>query len=118
MVRPSRSPACFKMTSRTRSAQIPVLGDIPVLGALFRSSQFQRNETELVIIVETHLVKPVRAGTLATPADYFIPPSDVDLWLFGRIEAPGSGTPDGTNANALTAAGAGGLDGRYGHILK
>ena len=98
--------------------QVPVLGDIPVLGALFRSSQYQRNETELVIVVEAHLVKPARAGTLATPADHFVPPSDVDLWLFGRVEAPGSGVPRETNAHALTSAGAGGLDGRYGHILK
>lgn len=95
--------------------QVPLLGDVPVLGALFRSSQFQKNETELVIIVEPHLVKPAAAGTLATPADRFIPPSETDIWLFGRIESPDSGKGWG---DALGAKGAGGIDGHYGHIIK
>jgi pilus assembly protein CpaC len=95
--------------------QIPLLGDIPVLGALFRSSSFVKNETELVIIVEAHLVKPAPIGSLATPADNFIPPSEADIWLFGRVEAPGSGIPrDG----GLAAKGAGGIEGHYGHIIK
>ena len=95
--------------------QLPFLGDIPILGALFRSSSFQKNETELVIIVEPHLVKPAPAGSLATPADNFIPPSEADIWLFGRVEALGSGVPrDG----GLAAKGAGGIEGHYGHIIK
>jgi pilus assembly protein CpaC len=95
--------------------QLPLLGEIPVLGALFRSSSFQKNETELVIIVESYLVKPAPAGSLATPADNFIPPSEADIWLFGRVEAPGSGIPrDG----GLAAKGAGGIEGHYGHIIK
>jgi len=95
--------------------QIPLLGDLPILGALFRSSQFQKEETELVIIVEVHLVKPAPIGSLATPADNFIPPSESDIWLFGRVEAPGSGIPrDG----GLAARGAGGIGGHYGHIIK
>ncbi|MCZ6859924.1 MAG: general secretion pathway protein, partial [Alphaproteobacteria bacterium] len=95
--------------------QIPLLGEIPVLGALFRSSQFKKSETELVIIVEAHLVKPAPIGSLATPADNFIPPSESDIWLFGRVEAPGSGIPrDG----GLAAQGAGGIGGHYGHIIK
>ncbi|MFQ5772980.1 MAG: type II and III secretion system protein family protein [Kiloniellaceae bacterium] len=98
--------------------QVPLLGDVPVLGALFRSSQFQRNETELVIIVEPHLVKPAPAGSLATPIDRFIPPGDLDLLLFGRIEAPGSGSSRKPGNAALHAAGIGGIDGRFGHIIK
>jgi pilus assembly protein CpaC len=95
--------------------QLPLLGDIPILGALFRSSSFQKQETELVIIVEPHLVKPAPAGSLATPADNFIPPSEADIWLFGRVEAPGSGIPqDG----GLAVKGAGGIEGHYGHIIK
>ncbi len=95
--------------------QIPLLGEIPILGALFRSSQFKKNETELVIMVEPHLVTPAPIGSLATPADNFIPPSEADIWLFGRVEAPGSGIPrDG----GLAAQGAGGIGGHYGHIIK
>ena len=97
--------------------QVPVLGDIPVLGALLRSSQFQRKETELVIIVEPHLVKPTPAGSLATPADNFLPPSETDLWLHGRIEDPASGQAQRGN-QALAPDGAGGIAGRYGHIIK
>jgi pilus assembly protein CpaC len=87
--------------------QWPWLGDIPVIGALFRSSKFQNNETELVIIVTPHLVKPVMAGTLASPTDSFVPPSDHDLFLLGKIEDPASGMK-----------GAGGMSGSYGHIVK
>lgn len=107
--------------------QVPVLGDIPVLGALLRSSQYQRKETELVIIVEPHLVKPAPAGSLATPADNFIPPSELDMWLYGRIESPSSGIPqNGTppagtpqaGSHLLARSGAGGVVGRFGHIIK
>jgi pilus assembly protein CpaC len=95
--------------------QIPLLGDVPILGALFRSSQFKKNETELVIIVEPHLVKPAPIGSLATPADNFIPPSEPDIWLLGRLEASGSGIP---REGGLAAQGAGGIGGHYGHIIK
>lgn len=87
--------------------QWPWLGDVPVLGTLFRSSKFQNQETELVIIVTPHLVKPALAGTLAAPTDAFIPPSDKDLFLMGRVEDPASGTKP-----------PGGMSGTYGHIVK
>jgi len=100
--------------------QFPVLGDIPILGALLRSSEFQRNETELVIIVEPHLVKPAPAGTLAAPTDNFVPPSEIDLWLFGRVESPDSSgfQPNVFGAEALGVQSAGGIEGDYGHIIK
>ena len=110
--------------------QVPGLGDIPVLGTLFRSSDFQRNETELVIIITPHLVRPAPAGSLATPADNFVPPSDAELFLFGQIEGPRSGYGRGTSGHSasadrgsqvdhtLSAQSAGGIDGSYGHIVK
>lgn len=49
--------------------KFPVLGDVPVLGALFQSERFQRNETELVILITPYLVEPVSDKSLATPAD-------------------------------------------------
>ncbi|WP_324750398.1 type II and III secretion system protein family protein [Sphingomonas sp. LY54] len=49
----------------------PLLGDIPILGSLFRSSSFRRNETELVIVVTPYLVKPVHASQIALPTDGF-----------------------------------------------
>ena len=64
---------------------IPGLMDIPILGALFRSQEFQRSETELIIIVTVYLVEPVAERALALPTDGFAPASDVDMYLFGRL---------------------------------
>ncbi|MFA6279393.1 MAG: type II and III secretion system protein family protein [Bdellovibrionales bacterium] len=56
----------------------PFLGDIPVLGPLFRSTRFQNNESELVIIITPYIVKPATQEQLALPTDGFAPPSDTD----------------------------------------
>jgi pilus assembly protein CpaC len=72
--------------SRTIS-QFPWVGSLPVLGALFRSSAFQKNETDLVIIVTPHLVEPARPGDhLASPLDSSVPSNDVDFFLMGQME--------------------------------
>lgn len=63
----------------------PGLGKLPVLGPLFRSRDFKRNETELVIIVTPYLVKPVARNQLARPDDGFATSSDRDANLLGRI---------------------------------
>lgn len=65
--------------------KFPGLGDVPILGALFRSDRFQRNETELVIIVTPYLVKPVHAPLMATPTDGLVQPTDRDRILHGRL---------------------------------
>lgn len=98
--------------------QVPGVGQVPVLGALFRSAEFQRRESELVIIVTPRLVKPVAAGSLRTPVDHFVPPSDLDLFLLGRTEAPGSGVAPGEARAVLGAQAGGGIAGTYGHIIK
>ena len=71
---------------RSLSGRYPLLGDIPILGALFRSSLFQKNQTELVIIVTPHLVKPLGPGPHALPTDSYIEPTQPEFYLFGRIE--------------------------------
>jgi pilus assembly protein CpaC len=63
----------------------PGLGKLPILGPLFRSRDFKRNETELVIIVTPYLVKPVARNQLARPDDGFATSSDRDATLLGRI---------------------------------
>ncbi len=99
--------------------QFPVLGDVPILGTLLRSTSFQQNESELVIIITPHLVRPApSATTLATPADQFVPPNEFELFLLGRTEAAESGSPMRKGAAALTVHGAGGIEGRYGHIIR
>ncbi|WP_336096364.1 type II and III secretion system protein family protein [Roseovarius sp. CH_XMU1461] len=67
------------------NGQVPWLGDLPVLGALFRSANYQRSQTELVIIVTAHLVTPTRGEALALPTDRVLPPSEADLFLNGRV---------------------------------
>jgi pilus assembly protein CpaC len=98
--------------------QFPWLGDLPIIGALFRSTEFQRNETELVILVTPYLVKPAKAGTLIGAADLYKPPSDVDLFIHGRLDAPGSGMPQAGKGMSGAQGGAGGISGPYGHIIK
>jgi pilus assembly protein CpaC len=66
--------------------QVPFLGSIPIIGALFRSNGFQNDQTELVIIVTPRLVKPVRAGDLKAPTDRVGPPHEADLFLNGRTD--------------------------------
>jgi pilus assembly protein CpaC len=69
----------------------PFLGDLPILGALFRSTKYRRSETELVIIVTPYLVRPV-SGQLALPTDGYRAPSDVEQSLEGQTYmGPGRG---------------------------
>ena len=66
--------------------QFPILGSIPIIGALFRSTNFQKEETELVIIVTPRLVRPVRAAAMRLPTDRATPPDEADLFLLGRTD--------------------------------
>lgn len=67
--------------------KFPWLGDIPILGALFRSSSYRKQETDLVIIVTPRLVKPLTPDAdIKTPLDYSAPPNDVDLFVQGKTE--------------------------------
>jgi pilus assembly protein CpaC len=92
--------------------QVPGINEVPILGALFRSTNFKRNETELIIIVTPYLVKPAEPGTLSDPTAKIALPSDADMILFGRTDAPGA------NNARFNLQGAGGVEGQYGHILK
>jgi pilus assembly protein CpaC len=75
--------------SSNAQEQLPWLGDVPVLGALFSSKSYQKNETDLAIIVTPHLVRPLRPGDQAkTPLDNSLPPNDADFFLLGKNEIP------------------------------
>jgi len=67
------------------ASQVPWLGDIPVLGSLFRSADYQRQQSELVIIISAHLVTPTRGEALALPTDRIRPPSEAALFLRGQV---------------------------------
>jgi pilus assembly protein CpaC len=92
-------------------AQLPWIGSVPVLGALFRSTSYQRHETDLVIIVTPHLVKPAAPGEhLATPFDQRLPANDVDIFAMGQLERKKS------YADYVTKGGD--VHGPYGHIIQ
>ena len=86
-------------------SKYPGLGDLPVLGTLFRSQRFQSNETELVIIVTPYLVRPVDEPVLASPTDGYRAPNDVERILEGRLHSarlqPGRGGPVGPQGQRL-----------------
>ncbi|WP_294076345.1 type II and III secretion system protein family protein [Sphingomonas sp.] len=69
----------------------PGLGDIPILGALFRSNGFKRNETELVIVITPYLVKPVNGNEIALPTDGYRAPTDAGRIILGQLSGGKSG---------------------------
>ena len=89
--------------------QFPGLGDMPVLGALFRSRDFQNDQTELVVIATAYLAKPGREEDLASPTDGFVPAADVDTIVNGKLN-----TTDRNDPNGLKSAG----DAKAGFIVQ
>ncbi|MEY1554744.1 type II and III secretion system protein family protein [Yoonia sp. R2331] len=94
------------------NGQVPWVGDIPVLGSLFRSAQYSRQQTELVIIVTPHLVTPTRGEALALPTDRVQPPSEKDLFLFGRVAVDNAPSTGGAGEVARQD-----FSGSYGYVL-
>ncbi|MBR1251476.1 type II and III secretion system protein family protein [Bradyrhizobium sp. AUGA SZCCT0169] len=91
-------------------SQLPWIGSVPVLGALFRSSSYQQRETDLVIIVTPRLVAPAAPGqVLASPLDSRLPANDVDFFLNGQMEVR-------KRYNDYVDSG-GDIKGPYGHII-
>ncbi|MCX7567598.1 type II and III secretion system protein family protein [Sulfitobacter sp. F26169L] len=95
------------------SSQLPWIGDVPVLGALFRSANYQRSQTELVIIISSHLVTPTRGEALTLPTDRIKPPTEKDLFMFGRTAA-GTRTPKKGAAGEVAKQD---FTGSYGYVL-
>jgi pilus assembly protein CpaC len=81
-------------SSRNTGRALPYAGEVPILGALFRSDRYQRNETELVIIITPYLVRPADSPrATASPLDGFSQPNDVERILLMRQIGRGNGTP-------------------------
>jgi len=64
----------------------PGLRNIPILGALFRSVDFERQETELVIAVTPYLVQPFNDNDVQLPTDGYVPPNDLEMYLLGKLQ--------------------------------
>ena len=73
-------------TTRQQIDQLPLLGDIPILGALFRSRDFQTQQTELVILVTPYLVGPSPANSIPVPTDRTAVASDAEAIFLGKLE--------------------------------
>jgi pilus assembly protein CpaC len=119
--------------------KFPGLGDIPVLGHLFRSQEFEKGETELVILVTPTLAQPFNAEDIALPGDGFVEPSDLEFYLLGRthkvvartqpqpMPAKQEGEADGSVAQSypvegvtdpVLQSGAGGTESKFGHSIN
>jgi pilus assembly protein CpaC len=79
------SAGLLQTISRQAINGLPGLLDLPILGALFRSRDYQRQETELMIIVTPYIVKPVKPNEIAKPTDGFTDSTDPQAWLLGRM---------------------------------
>jgi len=95
-------------TIRDSASKYPFLGDVPVLGNLFRSRSFQKNETELIIIATPHLVIPVDQQKQSLPTDFYVEPNDVDYFIWGTMEGRQSAQAPPPRAE---------LDGDFGHAI-
>jgi pilus assembly protein CpaC len=95
---------------RDANAQVPWIGDLPVIGALFRSAEYQRSQSELVIIVTPHLVTPTRGEALALPTDRVRLPTERDLFLFGNTS--------GGQAGAAGEVARQDFNGSYGYVME
>ena len=92
-------------------SQLPWIGSVPVIGALFRSAAYQQEETDLVVIVTPHLVAPAVPGQrLASPLDNYTPTNDVDFFLMGEMEQKKK------FRDYITSGGD--IQGPYGHMIR
>ena len=96
--------------TRDLVSRFPGLGDIAVIGHLFRSQEFIRGETELVILVTPHIAKPVDAKLVRLPTERFVEPGDLDFYLLGKTKGEG---PDRAVPVSLGVTGS-----SFGHDLK
>ena len=95
-------------TARDTMNKYPLLGDIPILGTLFRSRSFQKNETELIIIATPRLVKPLDTARQTLPTDFYHEPNDTEFYVLGMMEGQSGGHSGSIQGD---------LDGEFGHAM-
>ena len=98
----------LKDNIRDSLSKYPALGDIPILGALFRSRDFQKDRSELLIIVTPHLVKPLDLAKQPLPTDFYLEPNDAEIYIEGMLECREKQRPAGVRGQ---------LDGEFGYVL-
>jgi len=98
----------LKETIRDDIARYPLLGKIPILGVLFRSRAFLKNETELIIVATPRLVKPLDLEKQPLPTDFYTEPDDAEFYTFGLMEGREKNQPPAIKGE---------LDGDFGHAI-
>ncbi|QAZ66629.1 type II and III secretion system protein family protein [Solidesulfovibrio carbinolicus] len=102
----------LKEEGRESVDKYPWIGDIPVLGNLFKSSSYQKDQSELVILITAHLVKPLNKKDMILPTDGVHEPDDLEFFLGIKRPQAAAGAPGG----AITRTGAE-IDGDFGHAV-
>ena len=98
--------------SRNAVNKYPLIGDIPVLGNLFKSAEYQKDQTELVILITAHLAKPLDKRNIMVPTDTGYQPDDMEFFLnYIRDDAPRPAN------NPVGRGGGAALDGDFGHVV-
>ena len=97
--------------------KFPGLGDVPVLGVLFRSQEFVKGQTELVIFVTPRLARSFRPELVKLPTDSFVEPTDLEFYLMGRLEARKPRTSDSYTTGGTLGPDKSGSEGAFGHDL-
>jgi pilus assembly protein CpaC len=105
----------LKENVREVVSKFPLLGDIPILGVLFRSTSFQKNETELIIIVTPRLVKPMDLAKQTLPTDQYIEPNDFEFYLLGAMEGNKKEDLSAVPSSSPDARSGMKLEGEFGH---
>lgn len=107
-------------TMRNNVSKIPGLGDLPILGPLFRSTSYLQNKTELLIAVTPHLVAPVKEGSITFPGEKIQPPNWYEFYLEGVLEGRRYGSdPSQMSQHKLAFSPdekSGGLEGNFGYL--
>ncbi len=102
-------------TLREGLNKFPGLADVPIIGALFRSQEYQKGQTELVIFVTPRLARPFETDLVKLPTDDFVEPSDVEFYLMGRLE--GRRPASKTAPKSTLGPDKSGSEGAFGHDL-
>ena len=113
---------------RSVVSKFPGLGDLPILGVLFRDQAFEKGESELVIMVTPYLAQPINNKLVSLPTDNFVEPSDMEFYLLGKTYGKvGKGEQSG-DAMILSEAPesfietdsglSGGVEGKFGHSIE
>lgn len=97
--------------------QVPWIGDVPILGALFRSSNYRREQSELVVIVTPHLVTPVNGDSLTLPTDRVRIPNEAELFLLGNVQGAERKGRAGVTKGDATIQNQD-FNGSYGYVME